>query len=321
MAFAIREALEAFAAPDIRDQILARALYVAGLEQVPERGPMLREFVDRFLRQAMETSLDAYSAELLVAGLDPIVRLAESLGGLSSTPGPANESIDPWDSPLDLPPSLGDEADWRSFDPAAEKTTHPAGFEEAATNQLPKVDAEELPLPESEVGSQEREGRGSANWDVVIDDAIEEVVTGTTPMPTAISKDGAPPEAGSTPGRAILFASRDPLVLQEFDQFVGSLATVMSASDPLTLLEVVQGPEPRPTVLVFDCESPSIQPATLAALAADFPAGASILLWRPDPTLAQELLSLNASGTWRACGPEWSINEVAQESLALIDPN
>ena len=72
----IREALDAFAAPDVRERILTRALFVAGLETVPESGPALAEFVDRFLRQAMEASLDEHSAELAVQGLAPIVRLA-----------------------------------------------------------------------------------------------------------------------------------------------------------------------------------------------------------------------------------------------------
>lgn len=334
MAYAIREALEAFAAPAVRDQILSRALYVAGLESVPERGPMLREFVDRFLRQAMETALDAYSAELAVTGLDPIVRLAEDADQVAPQPKRASpgsrESLDPWEAPINLPPDLGDDADWRSLNPDLDVA---GGFEEAPTNQLPKVDADLLEASRS--GGR----RESANWDAVIDDSIGEVVTGVSaavadtgdavtaerPVVPQRSADGSDASHARGAGtnvaknqQAILFASRDPLVLKAFDECVGNKATVMGAADPLALLEVVQGPEPRPSVLVFDCESPSIQPATLAALAADFPDGASILLWRTNPTLAEELLSLNASGNWKACDPEWGVNQVAEESLALV---
>lgn len=320
MASAIHEALDAFAAPDVRNQILTRALFVAGLEGIPETGPMLREFVDRFLRQAIETSLDAHSAELAVLGLDPIVRLAEMHDTpTKEPPEKRNEAddVDPWDAPIDLPPAVGDEADWRSFDPAAEAAAAAKAFDEAPTHELPKLSAlSDLPLPGG--SDWDIEGRGSSNWDVVIDEAIDDVTTGTSSMLPHADVANDADEATSAP-RAILFASRDPLVLQEFDQSVGQHATVMSAADPLALLEVVQGPEPRPDVLVFDCESPSIQPATLAALAADFPVGAAILLWRPDPSLAEELLALNASGSWRACGPEWTIAEVAEESLALAD--
>ena len=98
----IREALDAFAAPDVRERILARALFVAGLTAIPESGPALAEFVDRFLRQAMEASLDEHSAELAVQGLAPIVRLAAE----RIEPEPEAPKLDEaslWDSPLELP--------------------------------------------------------------------------------------------------------------------------------------------------------------------------------------------------------------------------
>jgi hypothetical protein len=81
MAHVVREALDAVAAPATRDQILERALFVAGIESVPDHGSALRDFVDHFLRQAMVASLGEANAEQVVRDLEPIVRMAQGNEG------------------------------------------------------------------------------------------------------------------------------------------------------------------------------------------------------------------------------------------------
>ncbi len=118
MEAAVREALEAFAAPELRDEILKRALVVAGLDAVPGGGPELREFVDRFLRQSMEVSLGAHSADAAAVELSSIVSVAERTSEISQVRDALMEDEDFWDSPLDLPPTVGDQSDWSSLDPS-----------------------------------------------------------------------------------------------------------------------------------------------------------------------------------------------------------
>ncbi|MEM7433930.1 MAG: hypothetical protein AAF436_02170 [Myxococcota bacterium] len=73
----VREAIEAVAAPDVRQQIMHRALHMAHAHQVPPSGPPLHDFIDRHLRNATAFYLGNEAAEAIMKNLEPLVSLAQ----------------------------------------------------------------------------------------------------------------------------------------------------------------------------------------------------------------------------------------------------
>lgn len=75
----IREAIETVAAPDVRHQIMHRALHMAGEHEVPEAGEPLHTFVDKHLRTSAAFYLGNETAEAVMKNLEPLVSLAQEV--------------------------------------------------------------------------------------------------------------------------------------------------------------------------------------------------------------------------------------------------
>ena len=75
----IREAIEAVAAPDVRLQIMHRALHMAREHEVPPSGEPLHTFVDKHLRTATAFYLGNEAAEAIMKNLEPLVSLAQKV--------------------------------------------------------------------------------------------------------------------------------------------------------------------------------------------------------------------------------------------------
>ena len=73
----VREAIESVATPEVRVQILHRALHMAGEHQVPQSGDALRAFVQKHLRTAMAFYLGDDATDAVMQNLEPMVALAE----------------------------------------------------------------------------------------------------------------------------------------------------------------------------------------------------------------------------------------------------
>ena len=88
----VREAIETVATPDVRVQILHRALHMAQQHEIPEAGAQLHRFVDKHLRTAMAFYLGNEAAEAVMANLEPMVTYAEKV---SSNPPRKTARPDP----------------------------------------------------------------------------------------------------------------------------------------------------------------------------------------------------------------------------------
>ncbi|KPK13744.1 MAG: hypothetical protein AMJ62_14525 [Myxococcales bacterium SG8_38] len=73
----VREAIETVATPEVRVQILHRALHMAREHEVPHSGEALRAFVRKHLRTAMAFYLGEDATEAVMQNLEPLVALAE----------------------------------------------------------------------------------------------------------------------------------------------------------------------------------------------------------------------------------------------------
>lgn len=75
----IREAIEAVAAPEVRLQIMHRALHMAHEHEVPESGEPLHTFVDKHLRASAAFYLGNETTEAVMKNLEPLVTLAQEV--------------------------------------------------------------------------------------------------------------------------------------------------------------------------------------------------------------------------------------------------
>ncbi len=75
----VREAIETVATPEVRLQILHRALHMAREHEIPQSGATLQRFVDKHLRTAMTFYLGNEAAEAVMQNLEPMVSYAERL--------------------------------------------------------------------------------------------------------------------------------------------------------------------------------------------------------------------------------------------------
>lgn len=119
----VREVLDGVATPDVRDRVLARALYRAQLTEIPNAATTLRLFVERQLRMAVADMLGDGVAASVENVLHPILRMAEQQQRGSE---------------------LGDDA----TGPLQEDPLEGLAFQEADSAELPI----ELTLPENDFG-------------------------------------------------------------------------------------------------------------------------------------------------------------------------
>ena len=119
VARAVLEALDAVAVPEVRAQILHRALHTAREHQIPGSGDALQRFVGKHLRAATAFYLGNEAAEAVMRTLQPILSLAARLGDDGAAPasrrgdttrrlGPPKRSGVSKASPREGPPSETD---------------------------------------------------------------------------------------------------------------------------------------------------------------------------------------------------------------------
>jgi hypothetical protein len=87
----VREAIETVATPEVRLQILHRALHMAREHEIPKAGAALHRFVDKHLRTAMAFYIGSEATEAVMQNLEPMVTYAERL---SSKPPTRSSRLD-----------------------------------------------------------------------------------------------------------------------------------------------------------------------------------------------------------------------------------
>jgi hypothetical protein len=75
----VREAIETVATPEVRVQIMHRALHMAREHEIPTEGADMHHFVDKHLRSAMEFHLGNVATDAVMQNLEPMLTLAERI--------------------------------------------------------------------------------------------------------------------------------------------------------------------------------------------------------------------------------------------------
>ena len=74
----VREAIETVATPEVRVQILHRALHMAREHEIPATGERMHRFVDKHLRTAMAFYLGNEATDAVMQNLEPMLTMAET---------------------------------------------------------------------------------------------------------------------------------------------------------------------------------------------------------------------------------------------------
>ncbi|MEM9194887.1 MAG: hypothetical protein AAGF12_37255 [Myxococcota bacterium] len=466
----VREALEGIAAPPVRARILERALYVAGLDHVPEDGATLLRFVEDHLAPSAAAAVGEETADQLVGQLMPIIMLADNtnaplgkeisqvrrtVGADGATPWmDATLAMGESDPPDSTPPPFVQREDAGDYDALDEDLSALDGDMEALSvdielafqSAFPKenasdvafaaeeldiiiddsVAASDAPATPAPLATPESAPAPAVEWPdeedlpyehLAISDAHTGGVIHTEtrrpaataqpvtepsaekPFPYAIPRPGQPlggtapsliashaaapasalkpatpnddgpawahakgsawgdlpnrprrqrsdatvqvtlpiPEearrsdpvvkfSGDTSGirtssqrsAVVVIASRDGEVVDALDRELNGRARLRSVDDSLALFDLLAEPNNGVGLVILDCRSPSVQPATVAAMAPDLPPNARVLLWggQVDPAML-ELFSSDAS-RWTTVEPDADAAAVAQACVYLL---
>ena len=128
---------------------------------------------------------------------------------------------------------------------------------------------------------------------------------GTEPAP-ALSSALA---ASIRPELRVLFATLDEEKLQALRTEMRGEAAIQGIEDVVALLDAIQAAAQSDDELtiIVDCLDPSVQPATLATVAAELPPSAVVLLWGADDAQEREAkLLVEDSSNWLTCSDDAS---------------
>jgi hypothetical protein len=82
----VREAIETVATPEVRVQIMHRALHIAREHEIPTEGAAMHRFVDKQLRSAMEFYLGSVATDAVMQNLEPMLTFAETISSQPPEP-------------------------------------------------------------------------------------------------------------------------------------------------------------------------------------------------------------------------------------------
>ncbi len=127
--------------------------------------------------------------------------------------------------------------------------------------------------------------------------------------------------ASLRPMQRVVFATLDDDKLADLRHEMRGEARIIGVEDVVALLDAIQAAADSTdelTILV-DCLDPSVQPATLATVAAELPATAVVVLWGADEHQERESkLLVEDSSNWLTCSDETSPNDMSTLLRSLL---
>lgn len=279
VARAIREAIDAVAAPDVRVQILHRALHMAREHKIPSAGEPLQTFVEKHLLRATAFYLGEEAANSVMENLQQIVVLARALGSAGASP-----------------------ADNSTRKLGARQDQSGAHRRDPDTRQVGKA------RDSARVGSQ------PVQKPVRSQPALDEA----SALAARTQKYPAMRPAG-TSLPMVLVASSDLDRCLGIEEHLEGAATVQQVQDVVSFLDTLKAMASLGPIVVVDCVQTSLQPTTLATIAHELPEESAVLLWGATDQHHRDLGDLvQEERGWLRCGQEASASDVAALIHMLI---
>lgn len=282
----VREALGTLVSPQVAGQLIGRALAVAGLEQVPETGRAVADWIGGALRREIESTVGDDAAELVAAQLAPIVARA------ATGSQPQIEASGRHPVPIPTPPS-------------SHRTAFGSDKPTGVVNAPQQLRAGEL-LNTARIQLSPRE--------LATLRAQED--GGYTARPHS-------PEqlAVSMPRRRVLTASSARDAVDALQRYLGDAAQVEQVLDLVGLLDALEEPNVVEPIVLLDCQRPTVHATSIAAIGEDLPRGTTIMLWGASESTWRELDRdrERAPGCrWVRCSQEATTDDVGSLCAMLL---
>ena len=136
-----------------------------------------------------------------------------------------------------------------------------------------------------------------------------------------IEIESEPPSTSTIPVtgfRQVLLTTSDPSRATILSDQIGSAGQLIVMEDAMGLLLEIEG-ESHIDLIIVDCISPSVQPATMLTLSDDLDPRTRVLLWGASPELGNELTALSVkANSWLRAPTAMSPNRVGELLLHLL---
>jgi hypothetical protein len=288
---ALRETLDVFVAPPVRNALLQDALRAGGLSEIPTTAGAVKQFVQGPLRDMTSRALGPELADSIADEMSRVLERAEDKPksgreNLPRLPRHNTPSISPSSPP---PPQTR-----RSFSPSPEMRRN-------FTPRPPSIGQSYI---------RRQAGGTTANPPPLSTSAYFRSVASAALADTEQS-------AGTEPA-LVLVASSDDRLVRALSTWLDGRARVELVRSVFTLIQTVGDLGPKRLILVLDAAQPGVRPAAVAALADDL-TDVRLVLVRSTKALEQRLLRISpATRTWTIFRDATEIDEIASNCAALV---
>jgi hypothetical protein len=280
---AVREALGTLVSTQVYGQLVTRSLRASGLEEIPEGGRVLADWIKGALNREIETAVGADAAELVAAQLASIVAHA------AAQPEPAS-------APASSPKTAPD--------------TKPASRRDAFGSEQPTGI---VAAPKVERSDLARTARVKLSRDQLA--LLRETASGHTMRPEA---SNAPSEQTKEPTR-VLTATTSRSALNALKTYLASTAEVVQVMDLVGLLDALEASTQAGPIVLLDCQRPTVHVTSIAAIGEDLPPGTAIVLWGGSDEMWNQIdRSRLTACRWVRCSQEATTDDVGSLCAMLI---
>lgn len=314
---ALFETLDSVVAPTTRDALLRAALEEAREGELPTDPERFKSFVDGPLRAALTRGLGTELGETVTEELGRVLEVIES----RSEPPVRASSRSSQVRAVGLP-----RHSQRSVTPVATRPPPPTGPPRRSRSPRPSTlrSARGSPtLPPYSGSIPPLSGPVSRNPE-----------SARTPVPPSAeypsntarvigvigaisSRPPSKPSARSLP--FVLIATRDSNLMRKLTAWLDPRVAVLRARSVMGLLHDLEDTSHARSVIVIDCNNPSISPAAVAALADELPSSAQVMLWGATPELEGALRAVSEkTSSWISCGAELRAKDIAARCVELV---
>lgn len=331
---AVREALDALVSPPICEQLIGRSLRAHGLEEIPEGGPEVAEWLEQSLKPAVEDVVGSDAADLLAMQLSPIAayaalnqpKVAVRQHAVTPTPSRGNAALAAEDLNLPVTPFQLQSRSGRSTSIGYAVGVEPPSLSDKDPTRPFRV-YEESP----ETGVFEGVERITLTSEPDNANELRRMAMRTMPPPSedALARKLRPESDGPelSIGRhsafvtlpVVLAATHDEQRLRSLESYLEGTAAVAQVSDLADLLDAFASPIRGERLLLIDCVHPSVHVSTVAAIRQDLPHGTTVVVWGIDEATWVALeREKTTSSRWVRCSHEASTDDVGSLCSMLL---
>jgi len=313
--------------PTICEQLIRRSLQDHGLEEIPEQGSAVGEWLEHALKPAVEDAVGSDAADILFSQLAPMAAYTatRSPAVARQTPSRGNTALQPAEDCAESLPVT-------PFTPRPSRSTRVGllGLDQPPSDRDP---TRRLRTFEQVPDTGVFQGTERVTLVSEPDNANEflRMNVATLPPPSAHEGDHAmwhdtrPREAA--PARPSSFVTL-PVVLAATDNeqrvsalesYLEGTAAVAQITDLAGLLDALASPIRSEQLLLIDCIHPSVHVKSVAAIRQDLPHGTTVVVWGIDELTWNQLeREKTTTSRWVRCSHEASTDDVGSLCSMLL---